>query len=1077
MSIESSGPIWATDALAEIHDKLDHGHNLAAIDLALQSLDRGAEEKAQRRALRLLCRGVLHHCGATSSDRDPAVDAVFHPELAYPTKRFVAVCLLRALEANPDLFVEVTLRNRTFLLFDAVLPDLYKESRIDSRRQTHEKEAALRSYVHDAEHELEEVFRPLERMQDAGWESIAHSRTDVLKLLKKYGGILNPFLNKDLLGPVMDDQFQRVRDYIESDESSALHTYERAKVGLMSYGQQGREYETKYSSMLCERLSAALFIICERKFEQSGAGKPARLVAKPSDKKYPFHSVGRLVNLGFSLENVGPGYARDVSCSVTTDGSGAVKRPELFLGNLGVDKIALEFPVEVCQVVTSIVVDITWTWSNFDGSSGHESGMFELFGQQGNIDWDHLAVEEPYKLEPITSEQELVGRTEILSQLAAKARGARVGSACIWGQKRVGKTSIAKTLKTRLSSEPDSNTIVLFLEAGEYVHPEANRTIEQLGTKIGRQIGSADSRFQGVQKPSFDGALSPLSDYCDDVLAISPDLRIIIVLDEFDSVPVELYRRGPTGETFFSTIRSLSQKGRIGFILVGGERMRYAFDCQGQALNKFQMIRVDYLDRSKHWTDYQDLITRPTRNWLQFSDSAFVKIYSESAGNPYYTVLICRSLFTLMVSRRDSYVTEREAEEAVALAIGDASTVNFQHFWDDAIIDSGVQAEEISMRRRYVLLSLAEAMGHKSGASREDVARAAARYGLDARTVGNEVNEFIQREVLVERDGELSCKVPFLGRWLRTVGPRQISTTYTEAEALRIYREEEEKTAVRSDEIAQLTKLWGAYKGRSISTDDVRAWLEQFGRKSDQRLMFRVLQHLRFYSEDEVRNRMKVAHGIVVRGLVERVKSKQVKRWQSLMVSYLDGPGKSGARFAKLFIDENGMYHENLVERGQLKAALAKRDDVQCLVFVDDFVGSGHSATDYLQTFLNECEDLVKAKAIRVFFVAVCGFESGMRYIEEHLRSDITQVNVHFCDSFDRSDACFSDQSKVFTDQHERLRAREIAESKGVILCKPAPLGYSDSQALVVFSHNCPNNTLPILWEKNRDWIPLFRRD
>ena len=186
----------------------------------------------------------------------------------------------------------------------------------------------------------------------------------------------------------------------------------------------------------------------------------------------------------------------------------------------------MDFPAEICNSVNSIFVDLSWTWSNFDGSSAHESGMFELIGQQANIDWDHLATEEPYKLEPITSEQELVGRTEILSQLVAKARGARVGSACVWGQKRVGKTSIAKTLKTRLSSEPDSHSIVLFVEAGEYVHPEANRTIEQLGTKICRQIANSDLRFQGVQKPSFDGALSPLSDYCDDVLgyfARSPD--------------------------------------------------------------------------------------------------------------------------------------------------------------------------------------------------------------------------------------------------------------------------------------------------------------------------------------------------------------------------------------------------------------------------------------------------------------------------------------------------------------------------------------------------------------------------
>jgi hypothetical protein len=1069
--------IKTIDAVAEIQDTLTAGRNLAAIDLALRSLSRGTDEKTQRRILRLLCRGALLHAKATGSDVDGSMDAVFQPELAHPTKRFVAICLLRALAANPDLFVDAALRNRTFLLFDSVLPDLYKELKIEKSRQTHEKEEALKSYVHSAERDLQGVFRPLERMQDAGPEPIARSRADVSKLLSRFGNLLSPFLNKDLLGPAVDDQFGRVRDYLEADESSALHTYERAKSGLTVYGQQAREYGTAYSSMLCANLADVLLTLCERKFELSGAGKPAQLVGRTLDKKYPLHSVGRLISLGFSLENIGSGYARDLTCSIATDGSGTVKRPELFLGGLGIGKIVVEFPVELCEPVESIMVDFSWTWLNFDGTSGRESRMFELLGQQENIDWDHLTGEEPYKLEPVTTEQELVGRSEILAQLAAKTRGGTVGSACIWGQRRVGKTSIAKTLKTMISGQQNSRTKVLFLEAGEYVHPDANRTIEQLGAKICRQIASSDRRFETVPKPSFDGALSPLSDYFDDVLSIAPDLRIIIVLDEFDSVPVELYRRGPTGETFFSTIRSLSQKGQIGFVLVGGERMRYAFDCQGQALNKFQMIRVDYLDRSKHWSDYQDLTTRPTSKWLQFSDPALVTIYSESAGNPYYTVLICRNLFSLMVSRRDSYVTEREAEEAVALAVAEASTVNFQHFWDDAITETGVQAEEVSMRRRYILLALAEAMGHRSGASREHVGKAAGQYGLDTRTVANEVNEFIQREVLVERDGDLSCKVPFLGRWLRTVGPRQISTTYTEAEALRIYREEEQKATVRPDEIAQLTKQWGAYKGRTISSEDVRGWLVQFGRQSDQRLMFRLIQHLGFYSEDEIRNKMNVAHGIIVRGLVERVTHKQVKRWQSLVVSYLDGPGKSGARFAKLYIDENGIYQESLVERGQLNAVLSKRDDVQALVFIDDFVGTGHSASDYLRSFLTECEETLRTKSIRVFFVAVCGFGSGRQYIEDRLRSQMPDIRVHFCDSLDETDICFGDESKVFTDHEERSRARDVAEKKGTILCKPSPLGYSDSQALVVFSHNCPNNTLPIIWEKNRDWTPLFRRD
>src|ERR1700678_22190 len=123
--------IKTTDAVAEIQDTLTAGHNLAAIDLALRSLGRGTDEKTQRRILRLLCRGALLHAKATGSDVDGSMDAVFQPELAHPTKRFVAICLLRALAANPGLFVEPALRNRTFLLFDNVLADLYKELKIE----------------------------------------------------------------------------------------------------------------------------------------------------------------------------------------------------------------------------------------------------------------------------------------------------------------------------------------------------------------------------------------------------------------------------------------------------------------------------------------------------------------------------------------------------------------------------------------------------------------------------------------------------------------------------------------------------------------------------------------------------------------------------------------------------------------------------------------------------------------------------------------------------------------------------------------------------------------------------------
>ena len=1067
----------ARDIFHDIHDAIEQKKYLIAVDMALRALDSRAEEKFQRKLLRMGARATLLHSGQEVPEEEPALDLIFKQDLPPSTRRFAAIVLLRALAGNPNLFSEAVFRNRSFILFDAKLPDLYKDLQIDAKGQTHEKEVALRSYVRIAESEVDAIFRPLERTTETRWETIASAKYDLSRLIRKYDGLLKPFLPKELVEGATDNLFLAVREYVESDDSSALSAYQRTTSAIAHYLALAGECPTMYSQLLSVRLASVLGDICRIRFETSGAGKPARLQVRPSEKKYPLHSVGRQINLGIVLENQGPGYAQDVTCNALIGDDVDALRSETFLGNLAVGKIAVDVPIIVRRPTDSLLVEISWSWRNFDNSIGEESNLLELLSQPAGVDWDALLVEEPYKLEPVTTDKELVGRGEILAQLTARTSGDLVGSSCIWGQRRVGKTSIAKTLKTRLSADPQSGLIVIFVEAGEYVHPNATKTIEQLGAKLCRQVRTANQRLRSLERPHFDGALSPISDFFDDALEIVPGLKVLIILDEFDLVPVELYRRGPTGDAFFATIRSLSQKGNMGFVLVGGERMRYLFDCQGQALNKFQMISVDYFDRAKYWTDYQDLVTRPTKGVLQFTDSALLRIYRESAGNPYYSVLICRSLFTLMVSRRDAHVTEREVAEAVILAVNAASITNFQHFWDDGIVETGPATEDVSMRRRFVLLALAEMLDVDQEAARPEIAKAAERYGLDSRTVSNELDEFVQRGVLIETDKSVACKVPLFARWLQAVGPRQISTTYTEGEAIRIQRETEERNSVSSQEVSQLVNSWPHYKGRRISAEDIRAWLEQLRSKSEQRLMFRILQTLHFYSEDEVRHRVRDAHGIVTRGLVDRVAHKQVKRWQSILVSYLDGPGKSGSRFAKLYIDENGMFNDSVVEKSQLLSTVQKREDVQAVVFVDDFVGTGRSACDYFDAMPGEFGQMLKAKGIKCFFVSIVAFSEGLQTLQEHLDNRGFEVRVHACERLGEEDVCFGPKSRTFQLEADRDKAREIAMSIGRKVCKAAPLGFGDSQALVVFSHNCPNNTLPLLTEGAPGWSPLFRRD
>jgi hypothetical protein len=186
------------------------------------------------------------------------------------------------------------------------------------------------------------------------------------------------------------------------------------------------------------------------------------------------------------------------------------------------------------------------------------------------------------------------------------------------------------------------------------------------------------------------------------------------------------------------------------------------------------------------------------------------------------------------------------------------------HFWEDGIFETGDRAEEISMNRRKILLSLAETSRKYFELTRERIIEQALKYGLSESTIKHELREFVRRQVLVSKDDIYDYRVPLFGRWLQEKGVNEIITTFTDLDSILQRKKQEEEAYVRSEEIVKLISHWGTYQGRFISEDKVRAWLNQFGENSDQRLMFRILENLKFYTKDNIRTKMKEAQGIII---------------------------------------------------------------------------------------------------------------------------------------------------------------------------------------------------------------------
>ena len=1007
----------------------------------------------------------------------------FHRMSPAGTSGFFAAVFLRLLSVLPQDVYELDNDRRvrvTILL--GKLPEVAQALNIDSKYQSYERLRALESGAVRADESLAEAFTLPE--QPVAFD---HVRQRIMRVYRHplVRAIARPFLPDFLSKLAIDAILGAVHRHLTAGPRVKMTEYTAAKERLEAVLDDCTRYDTRYVAKFFQPFFTALLHQLTTNFETSSFNLPGDLSLRDLGKKYPFTVSDAEVRLAFAVKNKGSGMAFDVELSLETDDCLSLNSPSQFFDQVdsGESFEPVEFPATVVKATdTSVIVVYTLRWTNGDGSHDTLEDLIELPTQPSNIPWDTLKHAEPYSLEPVSNANELIGRSEQTRLLISKLKAQSVGSFCIYGQKRVGKTSVVTTLEDM--PEVESITI-LYLDTGMFIVPDARETINNLGMKICTVLLQKNPRLAGLTAPHFNGALSPLDDFLTAAFGLDPALRLVVVLDEFDALPSELYRRGNVSHAFFMTLRSLSARRPLGFILVGGEGMSEILSTQGEVLNKFRPLRIDYLERQSQWSDFVELVRRPVEGWATITDEAVTKLYDVTAGNPFFTKFICTELVEDMKRRRDAYVTGVEMDRAIRTAVNQAAINHFQHFWDDGVIattDERIDQERASRRR--VMLALGEVLRSKDRCTIENISTKASRFGLGETEVRRVLADFEKRKILVQAEEEYSCKVRLFERWLVDEGVNELDLTLVEEESLRTKRETEENLRVKDREISTLVDEWGSYRGRQVTDVTLKSWLDQFETAEDRRVVFKLLKELRFYSGGLIREKLRIGHNFVrselaARGVVRRaVRYRARKVTDNILISFFGGEGKRGQTYAKLYADENKIYHNRITTPERLRKQLEDLADVSGIVFVDDFIGTGRTAAKSLKEALSPISDLTAQLEIDVFLISVSGFAEAAEKVERDLSKVSYSFRVSICDPLGDSDKCFSERSEILPDSAKRVRAREIVESYGKRVFKQHPLGFGNCQALIVFENTCPNNSLPILWAQGRynNWRPLFSR-
>ena len=885
--------------------------------------------------------------------------------------------------------------------------------------------------------------------------------------------VRSPLITEERIGEFFDS----VQNYESSSPVDKVEAYQKFKQIYDRYiGDMGKQINDVTKICIQDPLQK-IWDLIEKDFDSNDAIKKTQVTIAEVPRKYPFHLPGRDLSLKLRVTNKGPGHAFDVQVDLSDIEGFTQETKSVSLGTIPPGSSEIVFKGTTLPNASSPGVLGELRWNNFGGEGKSEDFYFEFEAQKTDIDWDGLKIQRPYSLSAVESEEDLAGRDDVINDLFARSTAEDLESSIIYGQKRVGKTSIAKTLENKLKKA--NNHIVVFVSVGELDITTAQNCVTDLGTKILKEV--LNQCDLPIDIPKISGALAPLGDVFDQIIHYRSDQKITIIIDEFDEVLGNLYpsEDNDIGNAFFLNIRGLSSKKHVCFVLVGGENMR-RIQYSTDRLNHFQTFPVDYLNKEKYWDDFRALVQNPVKDKIEYDSAAIDALYAVTAGNPFFTKMLCGNVYSDVCKTRDAYITEEDVQKTIRDTLLSLDVQNMNHFWKDGISEDDAEQCRVIESLRIRLLRAFADLNRKQQSVTKDTLKDTSILRQSGAAIDPIIDSFVTRKIFIEEeDGHYRCKPMLLEKWLVETGGHNMGE-FEDATALQILTDTENDAFVTDIEIDELTDGWSStYRGKVVDVAKVNRWLDQFDNNIERRLMFKLLQNLKFYNEQYVREKLRSINEFIYSNITRLRKGRERYR-REILVSCFDTPAKSGASIARLYTQENSIISENCCNLQDIPSILTnpkRRQRIQAVVFVDDLIGSGGSMIAYISKMKKICGNIfTKNNDLSVFITSVCGLESGVSMVEKSLESLNYSVQLKVCDLLTEEAQCFSDFSQIFESKAERLRAENIVRRHGKNLYPRHPLGFNNGQLLLTFHQSCPNNSLPILWADERDWYPLFKR-
>ncbi len=360
---------------------------------------------------------------------------------------------------------------------------------------------------------------------------------------------------------------------------------------------------------------------------------------------------------------------------------------------------------------------------------------------------------------PIRNEAMFFGREDDFRYVRTKLEGAAQGCVVVLcGERRTGKSSILYQI---LNKRLGDRFIPVFVDLQEMVVSNDREFFRRVARLTAEAVRLDRAFVDGFRID--DESLNPYHqfvDFLDEVLSRIDDRVLLLLMDEYELLETKADEGRLNPEIFLFLAGLMDNKERLSFVFTGSRRLeerdrRY----WREMLRRSQFRKIAFLSEN----DARRLITEPVEGRVVYGRNVIDRIVRLTAGQPFYTQVICQNVVDYLNEHEKNAITMRELNGVVDEII-DHPLPQMIYFWDALSADEKVVLS--------LLAHTLDAPRERSWATAADIGDVAARerapVDLSENTIHLTLEELFRTDVLEKNPFEAyRFRIDLLRLWIR----------------------------------------------------------------------------------------------------------------------------------------------------------------------------------------------------------------------------------------------------------------------------------------------------------------------